>query len=86
MPAHKREALAAEQADEGLAMYETLLERATRTNFGRDPYAVRADRLGHRTRGSDASTFDEICITCTESDRRGSDALNLPCRAPLPLK
>lgn len=39
----------------------------------------------HKTRISDASTFDEICVHCGATDTRGSDLLNLPCpNAPPP--
>ncbi len=66
---------------------ETLLEQATRCNFGQDPYQIEPDSLGHRTRGSDASTFDTICITCCMSDRMPSmPVLQQRCTNPLPPK
>ncbi len=33
----------------------------------------------HVTRFSDASTFDEICVNCGATDRRGDESLNYPC-------
>ena len=35
----------------------------------------------HTTRGTDASSFDEICTKCFATDRRGCDFLTLPCPA-----
>ena len=35
--------------------------------------------LTHETRGSDASTFDEICVRCGATDSVWSDALFEPC-------
>ena len=35
--------------------------------------------LGHKTRFSDASTFDEICENCGATDANGSNLLNKPC-------
>lgn len=35
----------------------------------------------HTTRGTDASSFDEICTKCFATDRRGCDLLTLPCPA-----
>lgn len=35
----------------------------------------------HKTRMSDASTFDEICEACGATDTRGSGKLHLPCPA-----
>lgn len=37
----------------------------------------------HNTRISDASSFDEICVHCGATDRRGSNELAYPCpKAP----
>ncbi len=34
----------------------------------------------HKTRFSDASSFDEICTECGATDRAGSDKLKKPCK------
>lgn len=39
----------------------------------------RAAYKTHETRGSDASTFDEICVRCGGTDAVWSEALNHPC-------
>lgn len=39
----------------------------------------------HKTRISDASTFDEICVHCGATDTWGSNLLNLPCPGPAPV-
>ena len=75
----------ARQSDSVLAMpNETLLERATRRYHGLDPYRVTPDAQGHRLRGSDASTFDVLCITCGATDRAGTVDLQWPCPEQLP--
>ena len=33
----------------------------------------------HRTRYSDSSLYDEVCVLCGATDSRGSDALDRPC-------
>lgn len=37
---------------------------------------------GHKTRISDASSFDEICDNCGATDRSGDNGLNEPCPYP----
>jgi hypothetical protein len=37
--------------------------------------------LGHKTRSSDSSLYDEVCVYCGATDSRGSDALDRPCPA-----
>ncbi len=39
----------------------------------------RAERLGHVTRWSDSSYYDEICTVCGATDARSSDRLEQPC-------
>ena len=33
----------------------------------------------HKTRYSDSSIYDEVCIYCGATDARGSDKLEKPC-------
>lgn len=65
---------------------ESLLERATRNNFGHDPYQIAPNTLGHRLRLSDASSFDVVCVCCGGTDRAGSAILEQPCASPLPAR
>jgi hypothetical protein len=67
-------------------MNETLVQHATRSNFGRDPYEIEPDELGHRTRGSDSSCYDIRCITCDATDAPRSKGLEERCPARLPAK
>lgn len=36
----------------------------------------------HKTRFSDSSVYDEVCINCGATDGRNDDRLNLPCPKP----
>lgn len=45
---------------------------------------VDPDKHGHRTRFSDSSYFDEVCIMCGATDGFGDNRLNRPCPKPLP--
>lgn len=63
---------------------ENLLEYATRSNFGRDPYTIAPDELGHRTRFCDSSHYDVRCVTCNATDTRSSKRLEVKCPAQLP--
>jgi hypothetical protein len=38
-----------------------------------------AEELGHETRMSDSSLYDEVCKKCGATDGRGDDRLNKPC-------
>ncbi|HVX91553.1 MAG TPA: hypothetical protein VHC20_08160 [Candidatus Paceibacterota bacterium] len=38
-----------------------------------------ADALGHRTRYSDSSLYDEKCVLCGATDMRGATGLSKPC-------
>lgn len=67
-------------------MSESIIEHATRANFGRDPYTIEPDSLGHRIRGSDSSIYDVRCVTCDGTDAIWSDKLKIKCPAPLPVK
>lgn len=72
--------------EERLKPYKTtpILERATQSNFGRDPYQIPPDSLGHRTRFSDSSLYDEVCVTCGATDTSWCDKLRETCPSPLP--
>ena len=45
---------------------------------------VDPDKHGHRTRFSDSSYFDEVCIMCGATDGFGDKRLDQPCPKPLP--
>jgi hypothetical protein len=45
---------------------------------------VKPDKHGHRTRFSDSSYFDEVCIMCGATDGFGDKRLDQPCPKPLP--
>lgn len=45
---------------------------------------VKPDKYGHRTRFSDSSYFDEVCIMCGATDGFGDKRLDQPCPKPLP--
>lgn len=51
----------------------------TNSQEDRRKRTIDTDGYGHRTRFSDASSFDEICVTCYATDRRNDDRLNKPC-------
>jgi len=65
---------------------ETIIARATRDNFGEDPYLIRPDSLGHRIRFSDSSIYDIRCVTCGETDTPWDNGLNSACQSQLPEK
>lgn len=44
---------------------------------------VKPDKHGHRTRFSDSSYFDEVCIMCGATDGFGDKRLDQPCPSPL---
>ena len=44
---------------------------------------VEPDKHGHRTRFSDSSYFDEVCIMCGATDGFGDKRLDQPCPSPL---
>lgn len=44
---------------------------------------VDPDKHGHRTRFSDSSYFDEVCIMCGATDGFGDKRLDQPCPSPL---
>lgn len=46
-----------------------------------DPTTIIPDILGHRTRASDSSLYDEVCVLCGANDSK--DALDKPCPTPL---
>lgn len=51
----------------------------------RTGYVPAADRLGHRTRMSDSSLYDEVCLTCGGTDARApNDRLSAPCPQAVP--
>jgi hypothetical protein len=41
--------------------------------------AVGRPVLGHKTRFSDSSVYDEVCTLCGATDARGDDRLDKPC-------
>lgn len=44
-----------------------------------------ADARGHRTRISDSSLYDEVCLTCGATDARApNDRLSAPCPRAVP--
>lgn len=44
-----------------------------------------ADRHGHRTRMSDSSVYDEVCLTCGATDAGApNDRLSAPCPQAVP--
>ena len=46
-----------------------------------DPATIAPDNLGHRTRYSDSSLYDEVCVLCGANDSK--DALDKACPTPL---
>lgn len=60
--------------------------RAGAAMVGTDPSLIHPDDKGHRTRFSDASTYDEICVLCGATDRRGDNRLDKPCPIALAAK
>lgn len=48
------------------------------------PATSKTQALGHTTRFSDASSFDEVCTACGATDARGDDRLNQPCPGVAP--
>jgi hypothetical protein len=44
---------------------------------------IKEDRKGHRTRMSDSSYYDEVCVTCGATDGHGDNGLNRKCPRPL---
>lgn len=37
------------------------------------------DHPSHKTRFSDSSLYDEVCVNCGATDGRGDNRLSLPC-------
>ena len=46
-----------------------------------DPTTITPDKLGHRSRYSDSSFYDEVCVLCGANDGDGS--FSKVCSAPL---
>lgn len=44
------------------------------------------DALGHKTRFSDSSLYDEVCVHCGATDARGDRRLEQPCPGPGSLR
>jgi hypothetical protein len=72
--------------EDAMTTPETDLEKATRNNFGSDPYKIKSDDLDHRTRFSDSSIYDLRCVTCGATDTPWDNQLNFRCSFPLPDK
>lgn len=59
------------------------LWRAGTAMKGTDPALIHPDDKGHRTRFSDSSFHDEVCVLCGATDGRGDNRLERPCpKAP----
>lgn len=46
-----------------------------------DPTTIAPDKLGHRTRYSDSSFYDEVCVLCGAND--GDGRLSTICSKPM---